>query len=188
MIGQMYQASENSGPAVYSSDQKPGPQPHRYTLSIKVVAYASAITIIFLFLGITAINLNLSRGHYQDTNNNLPQYLTGKAAAIETQLSLFNQILKHVATQPTTQDILEYKDEVGAQTWAIQMRRFLPQALGVTLLTPDGKVLGDPPGQRLTPQCLTDMSKVNQHEATKSPAVHADAAGVVHFDLTMVGA
>ena len=180
----MYQASENSGPIVYPSGQKPTPKPHRYTLSIKFVAYTSAIIIIFLFLGITAINLSLSKDHYQDSNTGVPQYLAGKATAIETQLSLFNQILKHVAAQPTTQDILEYRDEVGAQAWAIQMRRFLPQALGVTLLTPDGKVLGDPPGQRLTPQCLTDMSKVNQHEATKSPAVHTDATGVVHFDLT----
>ncbi len=178
----MYQASENNGSVVSSSTQKP--KPHRYTLSIKFVAYISASIIIFLFLGITAINLSLSKDHYQDSNTRLPQYLVSKATAIETQLSLFNQILKHVATQPTTQDILEHRDEVGAQAWAIQMRRFLPQALGVTLLTPDGKVLGDPPGQRLTPQCLTDMSKINQHEATKSPAVHTGATGVIHFDLT----
>ena len=179
----MYQASENSGSVVYSSDQKPGSK-HPHNLSIKFVAYTSATIIIFLFLGITAINLNLSKGHYQGTNSNLPPYLTGKATAIETQLSLFNSIVKHVATQPTTQDILENRDEIGAQAWAIQMRRFLPQAVGVALLTPDGKVLGDPPGQRLAPQCLTDMSKINQHEATKTPAVHTVSAGVVHFDLT----
>ena len=180
----MYQASENSGPVVYSTDQKRGSKPPQYTLSIKVIAYASATIIIFLFLGITAINLNLSKSHYQDSNSNIPPYLARKATAIETQLSLFNNIVNHVSTQPTTQDILEYRDEAGAQAWAIQMRRFLPQALGVTLLTPNGKVLGDPPGERLTPQCLTDMSKINQHEATKAPAVHTDAEGVTHFDLT----
>ncbi len=180
----MHQTSEHSKPVVFSSDQKQARKPLRYTLSIKAITYASATIIIFLFLGITAINLTLSKGHYQGTGNRLPQYLTDKASAIETQLSLFNQIVKYVAAQPTTQDILEYKDEAGAQAWATQMRRFLPQALGVTLLTPNGKVLGDPPGQRLTPQCLTDMSKINQHEAAKTPAVHTDSEGVTHFDLT----
>jgi len=180
----MYQASENSGPVVFSSDEKPGPKPPRYSLSIKFIAYTSATIIIFLFLGITAINLSLSKGHYQDSNGNLPPYLTNRAIAIETQLSLFNKIVKHVATQPTTQDILEHRNEADAQVWAIQMRRFLPQAMGVTLLTPNGKVLGDPPDQRLTPQCLTDMSKINQHEATKIPAVHTDTEGVTHFDIT----
>ena len=180
----MYQASEHSGPVVYSSDQKRGPEHLQYALSIKLIAYASATIIVFLFIGITAINLNLSKTHYQGSNTDLPQYLTDKATAIETQLSLFNKIIKNVATQPTTQDILEHRDEAGAQAWALQMRRFLPQALGVTLLTSNGKVMGDPPGQRLTPQCLTDMSKINQREATKAPAVHTDSSGITHFDLT----
>ena len=180
----MYQASEHSRPVVYPSGQKRGAKQPQYNLSIKLVAYASAIIIIFLFMGITAINLNLSKDHYQGGKNQLPKHLADQASAIETQLSLFSQIVKHVSTQPTTQDILEHRDEAGAQAWAIQMRRFLPQALGVTLLTPSGKVLGDPPGQRLTPQCLTDMSKIKQHEATKAPAVHTDPSGAVHFDLT----
>lgn len=180
----MYQEGEHSGPAVYSSDQKKQSEHLQYTLSIKVIAYASATIIILLFVGITAINLNLSKGHYQGSNTDLPQNLTDTATAIETQLSLFNKIIKNVSSQPSTQDILEYQDEAGAQAWALQMRRFLPQALGVTLLSPNGKVMGDPPGQRLTPQCLTDMSKLNQRETTKTPAVHTDSSGKTHFDLT----
>jgi hypothetical protein len=163
----MYQASEHSGPVVHSSNQKRGAVHLKYALSIKLIAYASATIIVFLFIGITAINLNLSKTHYQGSNTDLPQYLTDKATAIATQLSLFNKIIRNVATQPTIQDILEHRDEAGAQAWALQMRRFLPQALGVTLLTSNGKVMGDPPGKRLTPQCLTDMSKINQREATK---------------------
>jgi len=180
----MYQASENSGSNVYSSGQKKGVGSLAYTLSLKVVVYVSATIIVFLLIGITAINLNLSKAHYQGSNTDLPQRLTDTATAIETQLSLFNKIIKHVSVQPTTQDILEYRDEIGAQAWAIQMRRFLPQAIGVTLLTPNGKVMGDPPDQRLTPQCLTDMAKINQREATKTPAVHTDSSGTVHYDLT----
>ena len=180
----MFQPNKNSGPVVHASTHKQGIQPPRYTPPIKYVAYASATIIIFLLLGITVMNLNLSKDHYQDENGGLPEYLKSKATAIETQLSLFNKIVKHVAEQPTTQDILEHKNEPESLTWALQMRRYLHQAIGVTLLTPDGKVMGDPPGQRLTPQCLTDMSKINQHEAIKKPAVHTDAAGITHFDLT----
>ena len=117
----MYQASEHSGPVVHSPNQKQGSEQLQYRLSIKLIAYASAIIIIFLFLGITAINLNLSKSHYQGNKDDLPKFLTDQASAIESQLSLFNQIIKHVSRQPATQDILEHRDEVGAQAWALQM-------------------------------------------------------------------
>ena len=180
----MFQANEHSGPVVYSTSQRPQPMPTRRILSIKLIAYGSAVLIFALFLGITATNLMLAKGHYQDDKGGIPQHLADNARAIEAQLAVFNQIVQHVASQPTTQDILEYKDEGSSQTWALQMRRFLPQATGVALITPKGKILGEPSGPTLAPQCRTDMTKLSQKEHIMTPAVHQEPSGATHFDLT----
>ena len=112
----MYQASEHSGPVVYSTDQRPQPEPVRRALSIKLIAYGSAIFIVSLFLAITVTNLILAKSHYQSSNHDgISLQLTNKAHAIEAQLALFGQIASSVARQPTTQDILETNDEIAAK-------------------------------------------------------------------------
>lgn len=182
----MYQASEDRGPAVYTNS-KPLPQPEAVprTLSIKVIAYASAIIIVCLFLAITAANLILTKGHYQEvTREDTSTSLTSEAKTIETQLAVFNQIVQHMAEQPATVNILIQDNIQASQAWALQMRRFLPQASGVALLTSDGGILGQPAGGKITPECLTDMAKISQHETIMRPPVHQHDASTSHFDLT----
>lgn len=180
----MFQANEHSGPVVYASSRRPRPIPARHTRSIRLIAYGSAAIIFTLFLAITATNLMLAKGHYQDDSGDIPQSLLDYAHTIEAQLSVFNQIVQHVASQPTTRDILISNDETASQIWAQQMRHILPQATGVGLLTPKGKVLGHPSAPNLAPQCLTDMTKISQNEHIMTPAVHEESSGTVHFDLT----
>lgn len=194
----MFQANEHSGPSVCAPDQKstPTPSPEEQgkistgrtspfgTFSVKAIAYASASIIIILFLSITGTNLLLAKSYFQGPEDNgLRVRLTDKAQTIETQLVFFQQIVNHVATQPTTQDILENKDETGAQTWALQMQRFLPQAMGVALLTKTGQVLGSPADAQLGPQSLTDLAKLSQGEPINMPPVHRLTGATSHFDL-----
>ncbi|HEC18918.1 MAG TPA: diguanylate cyclase [Gammaproteobacteria bacterium] len=196
----MFQSNEHSGPAVYASEQagKPSAQqtqdrvttnpaesrPLFGAFSVKFLAYTSAIVIVVLFLSITATNLFLAKVYYQGSENNgLNQRLADKARSLESQLAFFQQIVNHVASQPTTQDILETRDETQAQTWALQMRRFLPQAMGVALLTNNGHILGAPADAQLGPQSLTDLAKLSQGERVKMPPVHRLSAATSHFDL-----
>lgn len=200
----MFQANEHSGPAVYVADQKSAQAPSsssgeqasvtmRYNserkspfgaFSVKAIAYASAAVIIILFLAITATNLLLSKSYYQGPKDNgLSQRLADKARALESQLTFFQQIVNHVAVQPTTQDILANNDEIGAQTWALQMQRFLPQAMGVSLLTTSGQIMGSPADSQLGPQSLTDLAKLSQGEAISMPPVHRLTEATSHFDL-----
>lgn len=190
----MHQATEHSGPVIVPADEKPHRKPKRQesgsgplfgaALPTKLIAYVSAIIIVVMFLTITLTNLWLAKAYYQGSNDNgIGQRLADKAQIIEAQLSFYQQIVDHAATQPTAQDILEYANETGAQAWALQMRRFLPQALGVAVMTREGKILGEPAEQELCPQCLTDLAKLNQNEKTPMPPVHRDAEGLAHFDL-----
>lgn len=197
----MFQTNENSGPAVYVTDQKsahdapssspaveePMPAERKSffsAFSVKAIAYTSAAIIIILFLSITITNLTLSKTYYQGSKDNgLSLRLTDKTQALESQLAFFQQIVNHVAAQPTTQDILENQDETGAQTWAMQMQRFLPQAMGVALLTKSGKIMGVPADTRLGPQSLTDLAKLSQGEKISMPPVHRLTEATSHFDL-----
>jgi diguanylate cyclase (GGDEF)-like protein len=197
----MYQASEHRGPVVSANSRKTvrqsdveairGSEKPRSllrrlfgSLSVKFLAYASAVVIIALFLAVTAANLILAKSYYQGSEKNgISQRLADKAEAIEAQLSFFQQIVNHVAVQPTTQDILEYKDVTSAQAWALQMRRFVPQAMGVALLTDNGTILGVPAEQPLSPQSLTDLAKLSQKESVSQPPVHRSSPATTHYDL-----
>ena len=196
----MFQANEHGGPTVGATDQRPTPsptasQPGQETIdterkplfgafSVKTIAYASASVIIVLFLSITATNLLLSKTYYQGPEDEgLSLRLADKAQVLESQLAFFQQIVNHVATQPTTQDILDTKDETAAQTWALQMQRFLPQAMGVALLTKSGQIMGSPADSQLGPQSLTDLAKLSQGEAISMPPVHRLTEATSHFDL-----
>lgn len=197
----MYQASEHRGPVVSVASRKPAPEseaaairddeaprhgPRRLLgrLPIKFLAYASAVIIIALFLAVTAANLILTKSYYQGSENDgIAQRLADKAETIEAQLAFLQQIVNHVAVQPTTQDILEYKDVTSAQAWALQMRRFVPQAMGVALLTDSGTILGAPAEQPLSPQSLTDLAKLSQQETVSQPPVHRSSPETTHFDL-----
>ncbi|HHI94871.1 MAG TPA: diguanylate cyclase [Gammaproteobacteria bacterium] len=198
----MFQTNEHSSPVVYMtkqrhdtaqravSDTKTEPRangkrkPLFGDFSMKFIAYTSAMVIIVLFLSVTITNLLLTKTYYQDSENNeFNQRLADKARTLESQLAFFQQIVDHVATQPTTQDILENKDDTSAQTWALQMRRFLPQAMGVALLSNSGEVMGAPADMQLGPQSLTDLAKLSQGEPIKMPPVHRLTASTSHFDL-----
>lgn len=198
----MFQINEHSGPAAcvtkqpHSVAQNAGPdtdtgsqtdnkrKPLFGVFSVKFIAYSSAVVIIALFLSVIITNLLLSKTYHQDSESNeFSQRLADKARTLESQLGFFQQIVDHVATQPTTQDILENQDDISAQTWALQMRRFLPQAMGVALLSHSGQVMGAPADVQLGPQSLTDLTKLSQGELTKTPPVHRLTASTSHFDL-----
>jgi len=198
----MFQTNEHNGPVVYttkqphSTTQNAAPdtrtqsrasderKPLFGTFSMKFIAYTSAVVIIILFLSVTITNLLLTKTYYQDSENNeFSQRLTDKARTLESRLAFFQQIVDHVATQPTTQDILEHKDNASAQTWALQMRRFLPQAMGVALLSNSGQIIGVPADAQPGPQSLTDLARLSQGEPIKMPPVHRLTASTSHFDL-----
>ncbi|NOX76436.1 MAG: diguanylate cyclase [Gammaproteobacteria bacterium] len=178
----MHQASEHNGPIVYSAEQPPT-STQRRGLSVKLMAYVGVAVIVALFLAIIAANLLLARNHFQPSEA-VAQHLSDKAESIHGQLLLLRQIVGNVAVQPTTQDILEYNDTSGAQAWALQMRRFLPQAIGVALLAENGQVLGEPAGHQLGPQCFSDLVRISQGGGVPVPPVHRQDPRNEHYDLT----
>lgn len=181
----MYQPPEHGGPAIYASPKAPLTIPAHKPLPVKTRTYLGAALIIILFLALSAINLSLAKFYYQSQGDSdlIPQ-LQAKAQRIESRLSYLHELVRHIARQPTTQDLLTLSDTDSAQHWALQIRRFLPRASGVALLDGHGNILGDPISQQLDPLCLSDLEQLSQGSHVKSPPVHLGIPQLAHFDLT----
>ncbi|MFV2056583.1 MAG: hypothetical protein ACC707_08955, partial [Thiohalomonadales bacterium] len=133
----------------------------------------TATVIISLLLISAIVNLLLVRSHYQNyENEQIREQLENKALILGKQLRLYKQVIANVASETSTRDFLIFSDSVGAHTWALQMRKYLPQSIGVALLSTNGTVLGDPVTLRLGPQCLTDLTRLTQDEEIAHPPIH----------------
>lgn len=153
--------------------------------SFKRIVYVTATIIVALLLLSSIVNLLLVRNHYQNyKNEQIHEQLENKALILGKQLRLYKQVIKNVAAEANTRDLLMFSDNTGAHAWALQMRKFLPQSIGVALLSKNGKVLGDPVTLRLGPQCLTDLTRLSQGEDVNHPPIHRDIPELSHFDLT----
>ncbi len=181
----MYQPPEHGGPAIYASPKAPLTLPTHKPLSVKTRSYLGAALIIILFLALSAINLSLAKFYYQSqADNDLIPPLQAKAQHIESHLSYLRKFIEHIARQPATQDLLTFNDTDSAQRWALQIRRFLPQASGVALFDNHGNILGAPIDQPLDPLCLSDLGQLSQGRQVKSPPIHLGIPQSAHFDLT----
>jgi len=141
--------------------------------------------IVALLLISAVVNLLVVRSHYKNyENEQIQEQLKNKALILGKQLRLYRQVIANVAAEANTRDLLTFSDPNTSYQWAIQMRKFLPQAIGVALLTKSGKILGDPVTLRLGPQCLTDLTRLAQGEKISNPPIHRDIPELSHFDLT----
>ena len=153
--------------------------------SFKRIIYSTATVIVALLLISSIVNLLVVRSHYKNyENEQIQEQLKNKALILGKQLRLYRQIIANVAAEANTRDILTFSDPNTSYQWALQMRKYLPQAIGVALLTKSGKILGDPVTLRLGPQCLTDLTRLAQGEKISNPPIHRDIPELSHFDLT----
>jgi len=153
--------------------------------SFRRIIYSTATVIVALLLVSAIVNLLVVRSHYKNyENEQIQEQLKNKALILGKQLRLYRQVIANVAAESNTRDILTFSDPNNSYQWALQMRKFLPQAIGVALLTKSGKILGDPVTLRLGPQCLTDLTRLAQGEKISNPPIHRDIPELSHFDLT----
>lgn len=141
--------------------------------------------IVVLLCVSTIVNLLLLRSHYKNhENERIHEKLENKAMLLGKQLRLYHKLIENAAAGAATKDPLLFIDSNAAHKWAVNMRKYLPQSIGIALLTNHGEVLGDPVTLRLGPQCLTDLRRLSQGEVIEQPLIHQHIPGLSHFDLT----
>jgi diguanylate cyclase (GGDEF)-like protein len=153
--------------------------------SIRKVVYVTATVIIALLLLSATANLLLVRSHYEHyENEQINEQVKNKALIVGRQLKIYRQVIANVAAESNTRDLLMFGNISAAHNWAMEMRKYLPQSIGVALLSKTGNVLGDPVTLRLGPQCLTDLTRLAQGEHVPNPPIHRDIPELSHYDLT----
>lgn len=176
--------TEPGSETAMSVKKKQAINPLKHNSFKKIVFVTAAIIVILLILS-SVINLLLVRSHYKNNKNEqIHEQLENKALILGKQLRLYEQVIKNVAAEPSTRDMLLFSNNQNAHQWALQMRKFIPKAIGVALLTSTGKVLGDPVTLRLGPQCLTDLTRLSLGENVNNPPIHRDIPELSHFDMT----
>lgn len=153
--------------------------------SIRKIVYITATVIVALLLISAIVNLLLVRSHYENyENQQIHEQVKNKALIIGRQLKIYKQVIANLASEPTTRDLIMFGEPSTSHNWAVEMRKYLPQSIGVALLSNTGKVLGDPVTLRLGPQCLTDLTRLSQGENVAQPPIHRDIPQLSHYDLT----
>ncbi|WP_455204184.1 sensor domain-containing diguanylate cyclase [Kaarinaea lacus] len=153
--------------------------------SIKKTVYVTATIIVALLFVSAIFNLLLVRSHYENYENaQIHEQVKNKALIIGRQLKIYKQVLTNLANEANTRDLLMFAEPGTAHNWAVEMRKYLPQSIGVALLSRNGKVLGDPVTLRLGPQCMTDLTRLSQGDQVAHPPIHRDIPELSHYDLT----
>ena len=153
--------------------------------SIRKIVYITATVIIALLLISAIVNLLLVRSHYQNyENQQIHEQVKNKALIIGRQLKIYKQVIANLAAEPNTRDMLLFGDNTTSHNWAVEMRKYIPQSIGIALLSRNGVVLGDPVTLRLGPQCMTDLTRLSQGENVDHPPIHRDIPELSHYDLT----
>lgn len=148
------------------------------------MAYRRAGLILLVMLLTVAANV-LVTSHYTNLTNakNTEQLATEQAGLIAQQMELYRDVLRRVAKQQEVQDLLLLSSEDAAHAWAVSTQHYLPNSVGLALLTPEHTVLGVPVELRIGAQCQTDLHDRFAGLPVQQPAVHTSNPEFRHFDL-----
>lgn len=153
--------------------------------SIRRRAYATYGLLLGIALASALANLYVVRNYFADhREEELQVTATDKAHHVSQYLGFYEQQITSLAAIPEVHDMAVFGDRDAAQAWALQARRFLPRTVGLAIASAEGLVLGEPPALRLGPQCVADLSRLQQSQALPRPPVHTDIPDLAHFDLT----
>ena len=156
------------------------------TRQISLIRIAFIRGAVMLAIMISSLGVSLYAIHQQTLAQNtkeMQQQINEHAQAISQQLSFYRTVLKQVAKQHELQDLLTIGDSAVAEEWAKKHRGYLPNNVGLALVSTDSGVLGTPPELRVGPACLVDLGKILSLQPLMEPLVHRDNPQLAHFDL-----
>lgn len=154
------------------------------TISIKGITWRYLSLILFFALAglvlTTVIGVSSSN---QDAIRH--EAFEGKVLShdISDLVSFYRNIADALAKRQEVVDILNFADVERAVLWAREVRELLPESIGVALIDPDGKVLGEPLQLNLGKQCVADLNKMLVGRPVAQPPVHDEIAALRHFDV-----
>ena len=148
---------------------------------------------LWLLLGVTGMlvgGLVLSLWFsLQVDERNQQRLLQMEAETVRTslgrRLDYYRSLIDNIASDPELVDLMRFGRAAAQQQWAESHRRLIPDLLGLALLTPEGRVLGDAETLRVRPECRADLLRAGVFDNVR-PLLHRELAGAEHIDLVSV--
>lgn len=141
--------------------------------------------VVAIFL--LAISLTLWAG-YREADARRDQLVREQLVLVEKnllrRLDFYRQAVSQLAADPGTHEQVVLGDTASQQRWSETRLRFLPGVLGLALVDPNGRVLGNAGDLRIGAACARDLEKPGMLGRTHL-LVHRDQPGFAHFDITV---
>ncbi len=154
-------------------------------LSIRRMA-TQYLVVVVLALALASAVLLLFSDHYSRQEKLLDEQEQQRLIArdIGHLVGFYQSAVDNLARKQGIRDILAFSDETRATAWAEELRPFLPNAIGLGLITETGEVMGEPERLRIGDSCIIDIHRSLKGETVPSPVIHDDVIDLAHFDIT----
>lgn len=108
------------------------------------------------------------------------------SVAIEEKLMFYQHLVDDLAKQDKIKWILYDGNIEQAESWALNQRRVIPNAIGLALVNDKTEVLGNVGDLRVGAACRRDLSESIQSKIRYAVKVHDDVKELAHFDIVSV--
>lgn len=102
--------------------------------------------------------------------------------SLDRRLDYYRALIDNMASAPELEDLILFGKTAEQRQWAESRRRLIPDLLGLALVTPEGKVLGDGPSLRVGPECRPDLLNGEGFRQGR-PHLHRDSSDADHIEL-----
>lgn len=154
-------------------------------VSVTLLAYRRVVIIVLVLIAGVMTNIAAIFYDIKARDTVMTQRLFDRDAELVGQVvKIYRDVLAKLATQQEVRDLLAFGGEGEAQDWALRQRSFLPNSIGLALVSQKKKVMGAPVELQIGPACLRDLKHTLAGENLPEPFVHRDNPELAHFDLT----
>lgn len=118
----------------------------------------------------------------QNRDGMLKMHAEGARDGVKRRLDHYRTLVDKLARDPELEDLLRFGDASGQKAWVQSRQTLIPDLHGLTLLTPEGEVLGDATTLRIGPKCRAELAS---RQPLRGMRLHLQrgAAGREHVDL-----
>ncbi len=141
-----------------------------------VLALSMASLLLISRTGWLAIEEDKLRHHQFESNVLQRQF--------SEMFGFYQGIARQLSQRTEVADIVQFADRERAMIWAKEVRRLIPESIGVALVNSEGTILGEPLQLNLGAQCVNDLNLLFAGRYVGSPPVHRAIPKLAHFDIT----
>lgn len=146
--------------------------------------YYAIFSFLLILILIGTILTLIKRHSDRQLSNMLIENATTYAVVLEGKIKTVRDQLKQISSEDEVVELLLSNDTILAEEWALHYNKYLPNSLGLALLSNDGDILGDPHALRIGLACIHDLQNHHEPHNFNQLPIHNNSPKLKHFDVT----